>query len=374
VRILCLIDCLGSGGAQRQMVYLACGLKGRGHHVEIFLTHPDGEQFFRPEIDAAGIPVHGVPRNGRTGFSLAVLSAIRRVMARRFDGVVSFQLSANGYAVIARLLTWGCSARVICGERSSTTGVRSRARKLATWVTGVLCDALVANSYAQGRYLARLPGLSQRVHVVWNGYPAPSAPAWPSVSQDSSNPLFLVVGRRAPVKNGLRLFEALQLVQKRFGWTPRLRWAGVQQTDAASLAISQSIDELLRRNPELAAECEFLSEVADPQPLYRSSDALILPSLYEGLPNVVCEAMLAGCPVIASNVCDHPSLLGDGERGLLCDPHSSESIAEAIQRFRTMSPAERAEVATRARQFAETHLGLDAMVERYERLCEKSRP
>jgi glycosyltransferase involved in cell wall biosynthesis len=138
--------------------------------------------------------------------------------------------------------------------------------------------------------------------------------------------------------------------------------------DAASLAISQSIDDLLRRNPELAAECKFLGEVADPQPLYRSSDALVLPSLYEGLPNVVCEAMLAGCPVIASNVCDHPRLLGDGERGVLCDPHSPESIAEAIERFRTMSPAERAEMATRARQFAETHLGMDAMVERYEQL------
>jgi glycosyltransferase involved in cell wall biosynthesis len=370
MRVLCIIDCLGSGGAQRQMVYLACGLKQQGHDVEMFLTHPDGAQFYRPQIDAAGIPVHGVSRRGGTGFSLKVLFAIRRELARGFEGVVSYQLSANGYAVIARLLTRGCHARMVCGERSSNIKVGSLVRKVAVWATGILSDALVANSHSHGSYLARLPGLAHRVHVIWNGYPICLATSAPSRSQDPSTPLILVVGRRAPVKNGLRLFEALQLVQQRYGWTPRLRWAGAQQTDQASLETSRDIDRFLEHNLALAQSCSFLGEVGDPTTLYQTSDVLILPSLYEGLPNVVCEAMLEGCPVIASNVCDHPRLLGEGERGLLCDPQSPESIADAIERLRTMTVAERAQMATRARRFAETHLSMDVMVDQYDRLLQ----
>jgi glycosyltransferase involved in cell wall biosynthesis len=369
MRILCIIDCLGSGGAQRQMTYLACGLKQRGHDVELFLTHP-GADHFRPEIEAAGIPIHGIDRRGHTGFSWRVLLAIRRLLRTGFDGIVSFQLSANGYAVLATPLSLRSRLRVICGERSSTTGIRSRVRKFGVWSTGALSDVLVANSHSQGDYLRRLPGLSRKIGVIWNGYPVPREPTVPSQSDDPLQPRLLVVGRRTTVKNGFRLFEALRIVQDRYGWTPRLRWAGAQQNDPASLADTAAIEALLSEYPHLAQHCQFLGEVNDPTPLYRSSDVLILPSLYEGLPNVVCEAMLAGCPVIASNVCDHPILLGNQERGLLCDPESPASIADAIQRFKLMTRDDRATLASRAHDFAITHLSVNRMIDRYEELLE----
>jgi glycosyltransferase involved in cell wall biosynthesis len=132
--------------------------------------------------------------------------------------------------------------------------------------------------------------------------------------------------------------------------------------------MNRSIDAFLQDNPTIAAHCEFLGEVKDVQALYRSSDALILPSLFEGLPNVVCEAMMAGCPVIASDVCDHPMLLGHGRRGLLCNPESPASIADAIQLFSAMSQSDRAGMAARAKEFAITHLGLETMIDSYEKL------
>lgn len=57
---------------------------------------------------------------------------------------------------------------------------------------------------------------------------------------------------------------------------------------------------------------------------------LILPSLAEGLPNIILEAMASGTFVIASNVGDNSILLNNGERGLLVDPKSSIQITKSI--------------------------------------------
>jgi glycosyltransferase involved in cell wall biosynthesis len=349
------------------MVYLACGLKQRGHDVELFLTHPDGEQFFRRDIDSAGIPVHGVSRGGRTGFSPKVLVAIRRLIAREFDGVVSFQLSANGYAVIARLITWRCRARIVCGERTLGLGLGLKPL-LGSVATGLIADAVVANSYTNAAYLRRLPGLATKTSTIWNGYPISALRERSSCAANSTPLRLLVIGRQAAEKNGLCLFRALLVLQHQHGWTPTLCWAGAPQDDPASRRMRQDMDALVRDNPVLATRCSFIGEVKDVHTLYDSSDALVLPSLYEGLPNVMCEAMIAGCPVIASDVCDHALLLGRGERGLLCDPTSPESIADALERFRTMSQEQRAAMAMRARRFAEQHLALPQMVGAYERL------
>ena len=51
---------------------------------------------------------------------------------------------------------------------------------------------------------------------------------------------------------------------------------------------------------------------------------------------VICEAMLSGCFVIASSVCDHPKVIGNNERGLLCDPSSPKSICLAIEKLNIM--------------------------------------
>ena len=90
--------------------------------------------------------------------------------------------------------------------------------------------------------------------------------------------------------------------------------------------------------------------------------------MYEGLPVVICEAMLSGCFVIASNVCDHPLLMGDEERGLLCDPNSPESICEAIERLNDMDISERDKMIHHARGFAEKSFTIKKMTESYESL------
>ena len=65
---------------------------------------------------------------------------------------------------------------------------------------------------------------------------------------------------------------------------------------------------------------------------YQRSSALILPSLYEGFPNVVCEAIACGLPILVSDVCDN-SFFVDYSNGYLFNPNDPLDIANKISSF-----------------------------------------
>ena len=105
--------------------------------------------------------------------------------------------------------------------------------------------------------------------------------------------------------------------------------------------------------------------------MYQESDALILVSLYEGVANTVCEAMLEECFVITSNVCDNEIVIGDEERGLLCEPLSPESICNAIERLNDMSFEKKSEIVKNARDYVELNFSLNNLIKGWDSLLNK---
>lgn len=80
--------------------------------------------------------------------------------------------------------------------------------------------------------------------------------------------------------------------------------------------------------------------------LYSQAEALIFPSLYEGFGLPPLEAMSLGCPVIASRAASIPEVCGSA--ALYFDPHSRDSLAEAISRL----PREREELIAKGKERA----------------------
>jgi glycosyltransferase involved in cell wall biosynthesis len=362
MKILCVIDHFGSGGAQRQLVNLALGLKARGHRVEFFIYHPD-HAFFRAPVDQAGIPVHEV-RKGR-GFSWRVLRRLAGLLREEsYDGVISFLDSPNVYADLAGMLN--PRTRLIVSERASHHNDRNRAAALFRRLLHRRADVVVANSYSHAAWLARHPWLRGRTTTIYNGYPLrpPSR-----VAVDETSPLrLLVIGRVGPEKNALRLMEALRVLHERRGEVPHIAWAGNQDGRPAGLAYRRELERRLDLHPEVKEHWTWLGERSDIPELLGAHHALIHPSLHEGLPNVVCEALLAGRPVLASRVCDHPRLVEEGSRGFLFDPKDANSIADAIERMYEVSPEQWAALSANARRYAEENLGIDRLVSAYESL------
>ena len=96
-----------------------------------------------------------------------------------------------------------------------------------------------------------------------------------------------------------------------------------------------------------------------------SLDVLILPSVLDGRPVVVLEALALGVPVIASRVGGLPALVRDGETGFLVEPGGTVEIVRHLQRL--AGDAEELERLQRsARAFAQRHLSADVMMAAYE--------
>ena len=135
--------------------------------------------------------------------------------------------------------------------------------------------------------------------------------------------------------------------------------SGEMETELKALAEALGIAEHVR----------FLGHVSDIPSLLKEADIFLIPSLWEGFGLAAVEAMNAGLPVIASDVDGIKELIeGEKPTGILVDPLSPKSIADAIQQLCT-SPAQRDELGKngfeRAKDFSEAQ-----MIEGYVRLYE----
>jgi len=101
---------------------------------------------------------------------------------------------------------------------------------------------------------------------------------------------------------------------------------------------------------------------------YRRADVFCLPSLYEGFPNVLCEAMSCGLPVLCSRVCDNPCIVTDGENGLLFDPFSVEEMATTIEQYINMPSESKTTMREKSREIALMMFSKDRFLQKYNSL------
>jgi glycosyltransferase involved in cell wall biosynthesis len=100
-------------------------------------------------------------------------------------------------------------------------------------------------------------------------------------------------------------------------------------------------------------------------------DALVLPSRYEGFPNVLLEAMALRVPAIATAVGDVPAMIRDGATGFVVPPGDPEALARALLALRALGPRARAALGERGRDHVEENFRIDTMADRHLALYEQ---
>ena len=323
MKILLVIDNLGSGGAQNQLTILAACLKKHGHSVAVFTYFP--QDFFLNRLRDLNIPYSCVPKKGKLG--LNVIGSLKKLIDREsFDQVWSYLDTPNFYNLFASRFSYS-KPKTVINYRS-----RTDIRKLSIiqqlqkrWVNNK-ADAIVANSnHERENWCENNPFLNSKFTTIYNLIEPRSI-----IVKNSFEFKYkvLAVGKLRVLKNAETIIKALEKILE---LKIELHWfGGVNFENVKMQEYSDSIKELVK-NSGLAGKWEWKGKVDNIGQVYHKYDALIHPSLVEGLPNVVCEAMTAGVPVFASNILDHPYLL-DHNDAYLFDPLNAGELANKISK------------------------------------------
>jgi glycosyltransferase involved in cell wall biosynthesis len=327
MKIAFIIRDLGHGGAQRQLVLLACGLVRAGHTVSV-LHFYDGP--FRTELDAGGVNTLCIGKRSRwdlLGFFFRLIKAARSLRPEVLHGYLA---ESN---LMALFLKPFCgSPRIVWGVRDSQSdahlwGILSRLSFRLNCLFARCADLILCNSQAGRAYYAARGYPLQKMHVIPNGIdterfqPQPRTP--------SQTLTFGLVGRMNPMKDHATFLHAAAL-------DPHAQFIIVGSGDAA---YEQQMRDLATRL-KLTDRLTWMPAQSDMPAVYAKFDCLVNSSAFgEGFSNVIGEAMACGVPCIASNVGDSAWIIGDKAQVFPVGDHTA--LAQCMLSFHPHNPRQR---------------------------------
>ena len=194
-------------------------------------------------------------------------------------------------------------------------------------------DAVTAVCGAVADGLVRDYGVPRaHLRVVPNGADLPDEDAeWPRAREIRERfgitplkPLWVCAARLEEQKGHAVLLEALAALEHR------------GKAFVCAMAGEGSLRESLERRVSasgLASRVHFMGQVEDIGPLLLAADAVVMPSLWEGLPLTLLEALVRGRPVVASRVGGIPEVIEDGANGRLVPPGDVAALTMALDEF-----------------------------------------
>lgn len=326
MKILCVIDSLGSGGAQRQLVNLATAFKEKGHEVSFLVYHSD--PFYYEALNEQKIYVIEVIEPNYIKRLLKMRKVIRK---GGYDSVLSFLEAANFISIVSGFpfRKW----RLVVGERSANPAILKSFKLRFFRFFHLFSDDVVANSHENIRLVKKAnPLLSdKKLHVIYNLIDFKKWQPRPDKYIYRKNGKFnlIVIASHQYLKNLSGLVEAINLLEDSEKSQLVINWYGGQRLDDSK---EKALEKIKKYN--MTGIFNFHEPIIDIAEKVSEADALGLFSFYEGLPNVVCEAMANAKPVISSNVSDVSLFLNED---FYFNPKDAREIMKAIRLLLGMS-------------------------------------
>lgn len=212
------------------------------------------------------------------------------------------------------------------------------------------------------------PGLlpPERLTVVHNGVPPRNmaTPGSRSRVREALGlaPTALVLGSVANLHARKGLEHLLTAIVRLVEEFPCLHWLAVGRDDGEGGRLDR-----MAHDAGIARRLHRVGFRFDARDLLPALDVFVLPSLFEGLPVALIEAMEAGLPSVVTRVGGSPELVVHGETGLIVDPGDPEQLASALRLL--LADADRREqMGRRARQRAHAEFSIEAVASRYSTL------
>jgi GalNAc-alpha-(1->4)-GalNAc-alpha-(1->3)-diNAcBac-PP-undecaprenol alpha-1,4-N-acetyl-D-galactosaminyltransferase len=287
---------------------------------------------------------------------LNLIAALRHAVERtRPDVVISFIDTTNVRVLLA---AEGLGVPVIVSERSDPRrnvlgeGMRRLRKRLYPKAA-----YLVAQTDEMATFFAA--EMSERGRVIHNPVVRPVVAAWNGIIKgpDSAH-LLLAMGRLVEEKGFPLLIRAFaQLASRHPSWSLEIWGIGPLRAALQQLACTLGVKERVKLQGFTPRPADVLAR----------GDLFALPSLSEGFPNVLCEAMASGLPVVSFNCSSGiQQIIRDGLDGVIVETANVGSLAAALDRLMS-SEDERARLSARAVEVTD-RFAIDKTMARWEEL------
>ena len=320
MKIMQVIPYFCFGGAEIMCENLTYALKNAGQEVFVVSLYNEQTPIAR-RMEEAGIRI--VYLDKKLGLNLSMVPKLVRVIRQERPDVVHTHLDVIKYAVLAAKLA-GVKKCVHTVHSLADREAEGRVQKIINgfyfrrgWSVPVALTPEVRNSVAE---FYGLP--LSRVSVIYNGIDL--SRCVPKTTYETGETVTILhVGRFDVPKNHPGLLEAFRLLLETHPEC-RLRLVGDGELRPDM--------EKLAREKGIADAVEFCGMQSNVYPYLHDADIFTLPSIYEGNPMTIIEAMGTGLPIVASRVGGIPDMISDGESGLLVEPEP-QSICAGLTRL-----------------------------------------
>lgn len=369
--VLLMASSMRGGGSEKQVLLLAQHLDREHFRPHLYLSETHGALLGRVPDD---VPVIGYDRNDhsrgfyvpgeklrrQTNFLREIIGqhAIDVVYDRTFHMTLLAGVGASRVRRVATIVSPPHQAVPFVEQRF----VGLKRRRLASAYRHA--NAVVAVSHAAAAsaeaYYHLKPG---SVIVIPNPFdPASLATQTITRSKNNGSTSLVCVARMTEEKGHADLIEALTAVNS--------RWPSSRKPWKIRLIGDGPLRERLQAHVDrfgLTRQVSFIGAVDPAGEEIAAADALVLPSRFEGMPNVVLEAMAVGTPVIATRSGGTAELQADRPTAFWADPGNPTSLAEAILQF-AHHPDQAAEQRDTAKRYVLTHHDLRSIIKQIEAL------
>jgi len=358
-RIVLTITELCVGGAEKCLTNLATRLDRTRYEPRVIVIDaepPAGQLSLLNELTEADVPVHFIGATHATRILFAVRQMSRLLREIQPDVVQSFLFHAN--VVTAMAAKFAAVGPVLAGIRVADP---SRWRLFVERRLRNRFDRFVCVSDQVARQLSQsIPAAEDKIEVIPNGIdPQPIAPIdKAALGLDPSRQLVVFVGRLTEQKGLDKLFPQLPHVFAKF---PNVDLALVGDGDQR-----ESLQELAE-DLGIQSRIHFLGWRADAQSIIATAELLVLPSRWEGMPNVVLEAMAQGKPVVANNCEGIKQLLGSYPQQVVNDSNGlADRLIEMLDNEDLRSACGMSNLAC-----VREHFSVKSMVQSYQAMFDK---
>ncbi len=354
-RILYVITDLQVGGVPLHVQRLATAMHELGHAVRVVSLARPGP--VSDMIQQAGLEVASC--HAKSTLSMGALWRLRReIAAFKPDIIHSFLFHANIACRFMAPLAFASPRKLIC-EIQTVEIERRRHLSVDRW-THRLCRMEIGNSPSVMEHLTRAAGLPRsKLLCVPGGIDVDRIAGAQAVGKTElgvamDHRLLLWIGRLDPVKGLDDLLAALTIIN--------------EEIPAHLVIVGEGPDRgrVVKQIRHLGLEdtASLLGVRRDVPHILKACDVFVFPSLTEGMPNALLEAMAAGCPIVCTDVPGNRDLIVNGETGVCVPPGNPEALAAGV--LKLLKNNELAgKMGARACEVARTSYNHDLMVDRY---------